>query len=168
MPAYSFKERFVPMVLDGSKPHTVRSRRKYPAKVGDPVSLFYGMRTKWCRRLRDEKCLKTCSIFINDEAFYMFSGLLSSEYSAAQFDALYTVDDLSYKEYEGLNGEMVTCWYMNRDERNRFAWLDGFRPTDSTLERPMGAWKLMYHYWMNNGDVPFLGDVIYWSLDYEK
>jgi hypothetical protein len=34
MPAYSYKERFVPMVKDGSKPHTIRSRRKNPAKPG--------------------------------------------------------------------------------------------------------------------------------------
>jgi hypothetical protein len=168
MPAYSFKERFVPMVVDGSKPHTVRSRRKYPAKVGDNVSLFFGMRTKWCKRLRDETCLKTCSIFINDEAFYMFSGLLSSEYSAAQFDALYVIDDLSEKEYEGFNGDKVTCRYMNLMARNHFAWLDGFRRQGSTLYNPYGAWDLMYRYWSANGDVPFLGDVIYWSLEYEK
>jgi hypothetical protein len=168
MPAYSFKERFVPMVVDGSKPHTVRSRRKYPAKVGDPVSLFFGMRTKWCKRLRDETCLRTCSIFINDEAFYMFSGLLSNEYSAAQFGALYTISGLSNKEYEGLNGDKVTCKSLLLNECNRFAWLDGFRPEGSTLENPIRAWTLMHRYWSANGDIPFLGDVIYWSLAYEK
>jgi hypothetical protein len=168
MPAYSFKERFVPMVVDGSKPHTVRNRRKYPAKVGDNVSLFFGMRTKWCARLRDEKCVKTCSVFINDEAFYMFSGLLSNEYSALQFEGMYSIDDLSGKEYEGLNGDKVTCRYLNEDELNRFAWLDGFRTEGSTLDKPVGCWHLMYRYWSANGDVPFLGDVIYWSLAYEK
>ncbi len=49
MPAYSFKERFVPFILDGTKTQTVRSRRRHPAKPGDTLYLYSGLRTKYCK-----------------------------------------------------------------------------------------------------------------------
>ncbi len=44
MGLYNFKARFVPFVLDGSKTHTIRAKRRYPAKPGDTLYLYTGLR----------------------------------------------------------------------------------------------------------------------------
>lgn len=58
MPAYNFQSQFVPMIIDGQKPHTIRRRRKHPTKVGDVLKLFTGMRTKNCRQFAEAMCVK--------------------------------------------------------------------------------------------------------------
>lgn len=59
MPAYSFKERFIPMLKDGSKRQTIRNRRrKGGAKVGDTIYLYFGMRTKWCTKIGEGICTR--------------------------------------------------------------------------------------------------------------
>lgn len=64
MPAYNFQEQFVPMILDGSKTHTIRRRRKYPTKVGDFLSLYVGQRTKNCRLVAVVPCEKIEKIIL--------------------------------------------------------------------------------------------------------
>ena len=64
MPAYNFQSRFVPMILDGSKPHTIRRRRKRPTKVGDMLCLYTGMRTKQCKLIVVTECVKVEPITI--------------------------------------------------------------------------------------------------------
>lgn len=64
MPALSFKSRFVPLVESGAKRHTIRALRSRPFRSGDALSLFYGMRTKQCRRLFNAPCLKVEEIGI--------------------------------------------------------------------------------------------------------
>lgn len=56
MPAYNFKKQFVPMIIDGQKPHTIRKRRKRPTKVGDVLKMFTGMRTKNCFQFAQAVC----------------------------------------------------------------------------------------------------------------
>lgn len=51
MPALGYKARFAAMVASGEKPHTIRSPRAHPIKVGDVLQHYTGMRTKQCRRL---------------------------------------------------------------------------------------------------------------------
>jgi len=71
MPAYSFKERFCPWVIEGSKTHTVRDLRKGRqghAKPGDTVYLYYGMRTKYCRKLGEGICTKVENITISSDS----------------------------------------------------------------------------------------------------
>jgi hypothetical protein len=54
MPAFSFKKQFVAPIQAGTKKHTIRGERtdgRVPAKVGDNLSLFCGMRTKGCFRI---------------------------------------------------------------------------------------------------------------------
>lgn len=64
MPAYNFQRQFVSMILDGSKPHTIRRRRKYPTKVGDVLMLFTGMRTKSCSQFAEAKCSNIIPVII--------------------------------------------------------------------------------------------------------
>lgn len=51
MVAYSFNRRFHDAVSSGQKTQTVRAFRKRHARVGEPVQLYAGMRTKHCRKL---------------------------------------------------------------------------------------------------------------------
>jgi len=64
MPAYNFQGQFVPMILDGSKVHTIRRRRKHPTKVGDMLCLYTGMRTKQCKLIVMTECVKVEPIAI--------------------------------------------------------------------------------------------------------
>lgn len=75
MPAYNFKGQFAGMVEDGTKPHTIRQRRKRPTKVGDMLHLYTGMRTGACRRLRaPTPCVKVTPIRIMQSAAVYLGG----------------------------------------------------------------------------------------------
>lgn len=64
MPAYNFQRQFVPMILDGSKSHTIRKARKRPTKPGDVIKMFVGLRTKNCFQFAEVPCVKTEPILI--------------------------------------------------------------------------------------------------------
>lgn len=64
MPAYNFQKQFVPMILDGSKPHTIRRRRKRPTVPGDRLLLYTGMRTKSCKLFAVTECVKVEPVII--------------------------------------------------------------------------------------------------------
>jgi len=64
MPAYNFQARFVPKILAGTKPHTIRKRRKHPTKVGDILWLYSGMRTKTCKLIAGAPCVRVEPIVI--------------------------------------------------------------------------------------------------------
>jgi hypothetical protein len=53
MVAYNFQARFAQAVASGEKCQTIRAPRKggRHARVGEPVQLYTGMRTKACRKL---------------------------------------------------------------------------------------------------------------------
>lgn len=57
MVAYSFKKRFGPPILAGTKAQTIRADRKRHARPGELIQLFTGMRTRQCRRLGETPCL---------------------------------------------------------------------------------------------------------------
>lgn len=146
MPAYSFKERFVPFVLDGSKSQTVRSRRKHPAKVGDKCYLYFGLRTKWCRKLREETCTDTRTIMITKAGnVLIFSTRLA------------TIPKSKRKLYAN------PFKMLNEAEADRFAWVDGFRPDGSSLANPAGCFDIMYRWFSATHQLPFIGDIIYWK-----
>ena len=68
MPAYNFQSRFVALIRDGSKKHTIRRRRKYPTRAGDDLKLFVGQRTKECELLAEVKCTSVVPVVIYVEA----------------------------------------------------------------------------------------------------
>lgn len=74
MPAYSFKERFVPLILDGSKRQTIRKKRKGQAKPGSMLYLYFGMRTKWCRKLKEVPCTDVKEIVITNDGRVFIDG----------------------------------------------------------------------------------------------
>ena len=59
MVAYSFMEQFQRPILQGTKRHTLRAPRTgraRHARVGDELQLYFGLRTKACRRLGTAHC----------------------------------------------------------------------------------------------------------------
>jgi hypothetical protein len=153
MPAYSFQERFVPCVQKGSKTQTIRTRRKKGfAKKGDRIYLYFGMRTKWCKKLGEGQCSDVKTIMITRDGVVQ----------------LYN-ERLSDTEIDGVINRLVfhaqPDQVLNQAEANAFAWADGFRPDGSTAEKPGGAYDLMIRWWKQTHSLPFIGDVIYWKLD---
>lgn len=51
MGLYNFQARFVPFIKARSKKHTIRAKRKHPAKPGETLYLYTGLRTKKARRI---------------------------------------------------------------------------------------------------------------------
>lgn len=152
MPAYSFKEQFISMVIDGSKPHTIRARReKGFAKIGDTLYLYFGMRTRWCTKIREEKCANVRTIIITQSDIYLCSNRLNDKEVQQLNDRLKLkkVVDLGIKLDETL--------------RNTLAWCDGFRPEGSTKEEPGTAFELMITFWRDTHQLPFIGDLIDWK-----
>lgn len=149
MPAYSFQEMFVPFVLDGSKHQTIRSRRKHPAKVGDTLYLYYGLRTKHCRKLKEVRCINTYTICITSVGNILDYGkfLDPDELKLAllnPFDERLSFEPLSYYA------------------ANRLAWKDGFRNEFSSLKYPTCCSLLMFKWLEKTHLLPFVGDIIVW------
>jgi hypothetical protein len=65
MPLLGFQKQFVPKVESGEKRQTIRKRRKYPIKIGDTLYLYFGLRTKHSRKLREEICTNVIPITIH-------------------------------------------------------------------------------------------------------
>jgi hypothetical protein len=149
MPAYSFQERFVPFVKDGSKNHTIRKRRaKGFAKKGDTLYLYYGMRTKHCMKLREELCTDARTILITKHGV-----------------SIYAVR-LDHREYELLLNRKLRHRVhesLTIRQGNMLAWRDGFRPEGSTINFCDGSYELMLRWWKQTHELPFIGDIIYWQ-----
>ncbi|WP_267355754.1 MULTISPECIES: hypothetical protein [unclassified Methylobacterium] len=65
MVAYSFKKRFGPPILAGTKAQTIRAERagkSRHARLGELVQLYTGMRTRQCTKLGETRCLEVLPI----------------------------------------------------------------------------------------------------------
>jgi hypothetical protein len=71
MAALSFKGRFVDLILEGSKNQTIRNFRKYPINPGETLYLYYGMRTKHCKKLKEVICKSVHPIKITKFGIYI-------------------------------------------------------------------------------------------------
>lgn len=58
MALLGFKKRFVPMIEDGIKRHTIRALRGRPFKVGETLHLYASPRTKSMRLIFRSTCTK--------------------------------------------------------------------------------------------------------------
>lgn len=74
MVAYNFQARFAAAVEAGTKQQTIRApRNRCPhAKVGVPLQLYTGMRTKACRLLRLALCSDVCHVSILADGVSMY------------------------------------------------------------------------------------------------
>lgn len=65
MGLYNFKPQFVQPILDGTKRHTIRRRRKRPDRPGSILHLYTGLRQPGARLLKCVTCLRVMLIQIN-------------------------------------------------------------------------------------------------------
>lgn len=99
MPSLNFQSRFSDDVSSGRKTQSVRASNRF--KMGDPVFLFAGMRTKQCRRLGDGWVTRLAVVSISEVV------------GESEFDGGFAVK---------VGGEM-----LGPNAGDRFARADGFK-----------------------------------------
>lgn len=65
MGLYNFQPQFVPLILSGSKNHTIRAKRANPDKAGNTLHLYTGLRHKGAKLLMRVPCVKVEEITID-------------------------------------------------------------------------------------------------------
>ncbi|MEG2173451.1 MAG: ASCH domain-containing protein [Desulfovibrionaceae bacterium] len=100
MSAYNFQARFASLVESGVKRQTIRATgKRRHARLGEPVQLYTGMRTRFCRKLikPDPICIQTQSIEMvefNSVVLIFINGELVQDAEAlAVADGFYTFVD---------------------------------------------------------------------------
>lgn len=152
-----FRRRFAAYVQDRSKRHTIRLVRKNPIQVGDRLDCYLEPR----RTPKGEKALLLgrfkCVRIEPIEIVCRLPGWAFKGSYAANVD-FYAVFQVS------VAGEWLT-----RDERDVFAWSDGFRHSDRTRRTDTrGCFGFMADYWLEDMKKrklrwPFVGVVIHWE-----
>ena len=64
MVAFNFQKQFVEAVETGAKRQTIRARAR--CKPGDRLQLYYGMRTRQCRKIADAICTAVAQVEIDN------------------------------------------------------------------------------------------------------
>lgn len=137
MVAYSFNSRFHDAVSSGEKTQTVRAFRKRHARVGEPVQLYAGMRTKHCRKLVDPDPICTAVKTVELEIVPISVANPSPRLAAMLIDG------------RALSGAEIEV----------FALADGFKATAHTTAR-----QRMGRFWaMSHGYGTFEGVLIQWG-----
>ena len=115
------------------------------------------MRTKWCTRLNEkntDKVIDVKTIFITAEGKIILCDLLPKVTAEASIDV---VEDLI--QLKMLRGLQIP----EREEKDVFAWADGFRLDATNLKEFAGSpFALMLHFWKQTHQLPFVGTVTYW------
>jgi len=143
MAALSFKGSFVDRILDGTKTQTIRNYRKYPLRVGETLYLYYGLRTKNSKKLKDATCKAIYHIIIDKDSVLIF-------YRGAEL----TQPSEGGGTKAQLAGERVAKVIKTQKELDEFAYADGFE-----------NWATMKRWWsLTHGDdcFPFTGQLIMW------
>lgn len=96
MPALNFQKQFAGDVESGKKHQTIRATRKNPVKAGDALYLYTGMRTKYCRKLRDAICKEVFNIEIKEDEILLDGVSLTGreKEQLATDDGLNCLDDM--------------------------------------------------------------------------
>lgn len=80
MGLYNFQARFVPLILAGTKRHTIRAPRVHPDRPGNTLHLYTGLRRPGARLLDRVRCTHVSDIAITADGRVMVDGrLLSAE-----------------------------------------------------------------------------------------
>jgi hypothetical protein len=64
MPQLGFKRFLGPKIKDGSKPHTIRAKRKHPFKVGARLYMYHDLRQKSCEKIGEADVSKVEEIHV--------------------------------------------------------------------------------------------------------
>jgi hypothetical protein len=133
-----FKERFAPMVEDGSKTHTIRAKRTAQPRVGETCHCYTGLRQKGARLLGRWECLKVQDIRIQ----------LRCRKDGFPIDL----------------GIWVDGQRLDPDEVNQLAWRDGFRP----VRKCDAWVAMFHFWHDVHGLGPFAGNLIHWKFKKES
>jgi len=98
MPAFNFQKQFAPAVESGEKRQTIRAHRKdgrIPAKRGDTLALYTGMRTKACRKLIDATCTAVLPIEIQSAVVRIGDGCIRFGEDGRDLDEFARADGFS-------------------------------------------------------------------------
>jgi hypothetical protein len=109
MAALSFKGRFVDLILEGSKNQTIRNFRKYPITPGETLYLYFGMRTKYCKKLKDVVCKSVSQIIVTKK------GILLTDLSTCKpvaITELHALNDFAIADGFVSWEEMKLWWTM--------------------------------------------------------
>lgn len=136
MVAYSFKPSFILPIAEGSKRQTIRLPRKRHAREGEPVQIFAGMRTRYCRKIiPDPICVGV------DEVRFDLRG---TDYRHPD----------SYREALSVNGIPLVGFHAHA-----YAVGDGFAGAASVL-----PFDFMVRWWLlTHGPALFEGVAIRWE-----
>lgn len=106
MPAINFQREFVPMILDGSKHHTIRPKRAdgKDARPGQTLYLYYGMRTKQCKKIIEKPCLHVRPLKLE----------ISAHTVTAHIDDKRVPDHASFARNDGFGDmEHMASWFWD-------------------------------------------------------
>jgi hypothetical protein len=107
MGLYNFKERFAPFVLDGTKRHTIRAKRKHPDKPGDMIHRYTGLRTKQAKLLGRSECVRVEEIRVSASQQVFVDGV---ELNADEKNALAYCDGFRSRGMPHAFEEMMEFW----------------------------------------------------------
>lgn len=148
-----FKRRFEPLVLDHSKRHTIRAKRKQPPSVGDRCDCYGDSRQKTMHLLGRWQCVKVEDIRI------VLDPPVTHGFDWSQIP-LHMVD--KFEDFPWFVRVWIEGVELDRNERNALAWADGFRPP-----RRRNAFAEMVRFWLEEHGkgkrLDFRGDIIHWN-----
>lgn len=131
MVALSFQSRFAPPIIARDKRHTIRSVRKRPIVVGQPLQLYTGMRTRHCRLIGTAECIavRVISIDFVHERVAIERTLIRT---APKLDAFAVLD--GFRDW----ADMRRFWQKPGTEVSVFSgvmirWGSTFRPAEAAL-----------------------------------
>lgn len=184
-----FKDQFHSMILEGSKVHTIRARRKIRPKSGEVCHCYGKVRQKGMHLLGRWPCVRVSEI--------VFTPVLTLG-CICRGDGLYGMECTAATHMPSVINEHVVVTIdgeaLSPDELDSLAWRDGFRPegddcpdcshlamyTISTLcqkcnctgklDTARGAFALMLKFWHAEKRLldskPWVGAIIYWDFEH--
>lgn len=130
MVAYSFKQQFVAPILSGAKRQTIRVDRKRHARIGEPIQLYTGMRTRQCKAIGTALCENVCPITL--------------DFSSHKIDlnGIVYISKLIANDFARSDGfsdwtEMKDFWRINHPDVPVFSGIlirwNAFKPAETTV-----------------------------------
>lgn len=150
----NFMPSFTEYVFEGSKQQTIRNRRKNEIHPGDTLYLFSGARTIYSQLLRKETCADTGSVALDEDLVVLYDYLPENLLKLAQENPLHNeLEPFTHSRIESLQ------------ERNLFAWLDGFRSVDDAVSDTT-SFEIMRRWWCITHQLrkfKYAGDIFKWE-----
>lgn len=153
---FGFRARFVPMIEDGTKTHTIRALSSLVAAPGHPVALYTALRTKQARLILRAECVKVDAVLIYPDLGEVFVRPYIGIDWLPERPELWPLVLRNPHEYAFAQ--------LDSGERDLLAWRDGFRPQHGAEDPAAGAWAEMREYWLDmHGEDPFIGTITHWK-----